>query len=137
MGAVPGEHHWKPGQSGNPSGRKKGAGVGIAKRARELVGDDGGPLVEFFYAIVQLDPAKLKKYKIVASDVTLKDRRDSADWLACRGWGKAPDVQAQEGDDPLGLNGARDNLAGKLAKVIELDDARREEDDSASASVAG
>lgn len=118
---------WKPGQSGNPSGaRKTQATKGIARRAREIVGEDGGPLVEFFYAIVTLDAKELARLKVDPTTVTLKDRRDSADWLACRGWGRAPDVQAQEGDDPLGLNDARERLLARLAPVASLDERRAE-----------
>lgn len=117
---------WKPGQSGNPAGRPKGHMVGLAKMAREIVGEDGKPLVEFHWALLTVDAKELKRWDISREDVTLRDRRDCADWLACRGWGKAPDVQVQEGDDPLGLVDAKDRLVGKLAPVASLDDHRAE-----------
>ena len=37
---------------------------------------------------------------------------------SCRGFGKARDVQNQEGEDPLGFNDARERLAAKLAPVF-------------------
>jgi hypothetical protein len=41
--------------------------------------------------------------------------------LADRGWGKPVAVTMQDEEDPLGLEGARERLAAKLAQVIPID----------------
>jgi hypothetical protein len=80
------QFHWKKGQSGNPSGKKKG----LAKASREQVGEDGEKLAELWWSI--------------ASDETRRDsdRLEASRLLADRGWGKAVSFTAIEGD-PLGL----------------------------------
>jgi hypothetical protein len=71
-----------PGQSGNPRGRPKG----LARATRELVGEDGMPLVELWWSI--------------ARDETRRDRDrlEASKLLADRGWGKAPAYEPIEGD---------------------------------------
>ena len=71
-----------PGQSGNPGGRPKG----LARRVRELVGEDGELLLQFMIDMLGDDNARTA------------DRLDAARWLADRGFGKA--VQAVEIDVP-------------------------------------
>ena len=65
-----------PGQSGNPGGRPKG----LARRVRELVGDDGHAIAEFMYTVMMDATARTA------------DRLDAGRWLADRGFGRA--VQA-------------------------------------------
>lgn len=81
------QFQWKKGQSGNPSGQKKG----LARAARETVGEDGKALADFWMAIVT-DESRRDS-----------DRLEASKLLAERGWGKPAQFQAQEGD-PLGLS---------------------------------
>lgn len=69
-----------PGQSGNPGGRPKG----LARRVRELVGDDGHAIAEFMFE-VQNDETE-----------RTADRMEAARWLADRGFGRS--VQALDID---------------------------------------
>ena len=76
-----------PGQSGNPGGRPKG----LARATRELVGDDGNKLAEFWFSIMQDETRRDR------------DRLEASRLLADRGWGKAPAYAAIEESDPLDL----------------------------------
>jgi hypothetical protein len=64
---------FQPGVSGNPGGRPKG----LARRVRELVGDDGHEIIEFMFET-------MNNHK-----VRMADRLEAAAWLADRGFGKA------------------------------------------------
>ena len=64
---------FKPGQSGNPGGRPKG----LAKRVRELVGEDGERIIEFMASVMNDETARKA------------DRLEAAKWLADRGFGRA------------------------------------------------
>jgi Family of unknown function (DUF5681) len=78
---------WKKGQSGNPSGAKKG----LARAAREAVGEDGAALAAFWLSIVNDDTQRSS------------DRLEASKLLAERGWGRPAQFQAMEGD-PLGFD---------------------------------
>jgi hypothetical protein len=69
-----------PGQSGNPGGKPQG----LAKLAREAVGD-GADLVQLMVSVLRGD-----KKVLGVRQVTLRDRMQAAEWLAERGWGRAP-----------------------------------------------
>jgi hypothetical protein len=80
----------------DPGGRPRG----LATLAREAVGD-GRDLVAFYLAVFNGDTKALHTRK-----VTLRDRMEAAQWLAERGFGKAPVVvdvpeepEASEGED--------------------------------------
>jgi hypothetical protein len=73
---------WPRGVSGNPGGRPKG----FAKATRELVGEEGMKLVEFWLSIME-DPMRRDS-----------DRLEASRLLADRGWGKAAAFAPQEGD---------------------------------------
>ena len=62
-----------PGESGNPGGRPKG----LARRVRELVGEDGHAIAEYMFSVL--------------SDETQRtaDRMEAGKWLADRGFGRA------------------------------------------------
>ena len=62
-----------PGRSGNPSGRPRG----LARIIRELVGDDGRQIAEFWLATMSNPTARLA------------ERLEASRLLADRGWGKA------------------------------------------------
>ena len=72
-----------PGQSGNPGGRPRG----LARRVREVVGDNGERIIEFMVTVLGDEQARTA------------DRLQAAMWLADRGFGKA--VQAVEIDVPV------------------------------------
>ena len=69
-----------PGVSGNPGGRPKG----LARRVRDLVGDDGAVIADYMLAVMRDDRERTR------------DRLEAARFLADRGWGKP--VQAVELD---------------------------------------
>lgn len=84
------ERQWKPGQSGNPSGRPKGT-AGLARRVQDYIESmpaDGKPTpVEVLAMIMHKDTAK---------DA---DRVAAAKELLNRAYGKAPIVVMDEGED--------------------------------------
>jgi hypothetical protein len=77
-----GSGRFPKGVSGNPGGRPKG----LSRATRELVGDDGMPIVELWWRIAQ-DPMQ-----------RTRDRLEASKLLADRGWGKAAVFAPQEGD---------------------------------------
>lgn len=88
LGGVTGRG-FRPGQSGNPGGRPKG----LAALAREAVGG-GHDLVAFYLAVFKGDTKALRTRK-----VTMRDRLQAGEWLAERGFGKAPIVVGIPEDD--------------------------------------
>lgn len=81
------QFQWKKGQSGNPSGQKRG----LARAARDVVGEDGHALAEFWLSVVEDDTRRDS------------DRLEASRLLAERGWGRPAQFQAMEGD-PLGFD---------------------------------
>ena len=71
LGGVTGKG-FLPGQSGNPGGRPKG----LARRVRELVGEDGEAIVQFLVETMHDSSARRR------------DRLEAARLLADRGWGR-------------------------------------------------
>ena len=107
---------WKPGQSGNPSGRPKG----IAAIVKE-----------------HTDPADLVAIlRECANDPRAKwsERIAAVRELADRGWGKAPAFAAIEGADPLELSA----IAAEVQSIADELAARRKApaDSGASAEAA-
>jgi hypothetical protein len=101
-----------PGRSGNPGGRPKG----LAKATRQLVGEDGMKLVEFWLSIME-DPMRRDS-----------DRLEASRLLAERGWGKAPAFAAIEESDPLGLEDAERAAEEFRAAILRLADHQDFED---------
>lgn len=95
---------WPRGVSGNPGGRPQG----LAKATRELVGEDGHRLAEFWFSIMQ--------------DETRRDsdRLEASRLLADRGWGKAPTFAAIEEEDPLGLEAMEQAAEEFRASILRL-----------------
>lgn len=94
---------FRPGQSGNPGGRP----LSLAKATRELVGEDGQKLAEFWLSIME--------------DETRRDsdRLEASRLLADRGWGRAANFTPVEGD-PLDLD-ALDGAASEFtARILKL-----------------
>jgi hypothetical protein len=91
---------FQAGRSGNPGGRPRG----LARRTRELVGEDGDEIVRFWLALMRDETAKTA------------DRLEASRLLAVRGWGKPAAFELVEDDDPLGLDDER-----REAAVIAFD----------------
>jgi hypothetical protein len=92
-----------PGRSGNPGGRPQG----LAKATRELVGEDGMKLAEFWFSIMQDETQRSS------------DRLEASKLLADRGWGKAAVFTEQEGDplDLAALEGAAEEFRAKILRL--------------------
>src|SRR5262245_66056085 len=91
------------GVSGNPGGRPQG----LCKATRELVGEDGHRLAEFWVSIMD-DPMRRDS-----------DRLEASRLLADRGWGRAAQYQPQEGD-PLDLAALEQAAEEFRAKILRL-----------------
>jgi hypothetical protein len=76
-------------------------------RTRELVGEDGTPLVELWWQIAQ-DPLQRTSDRLVASRL-----------LADRGWGKPASFEPLEGD-PLDLADVEKAAEEFRAKILRL-----------------
>lgn len=97
------EHAWKPGQSGHPKGREKG----IAKRVRDLIGNDPSQVLS-----VLLDIALSEREKST-------DRIMAARELLDRGYGKAPTHAPVEGGDPLGKSELDEAITAITDELLE------------------
>jgi hypothetical protein len=70
---------WKPGQSGNPGGRKKSLATGI----RELIGNDGQKLYERMYKIWNGDEPGFGS----------RERLEAGKWLSAHAFGQPVSTQ--------------------------------------------
>ena len=84
----PKQHQFKPGQSGNPSGRPKG----VASQARQLTKGDPTQLLRVLLSIAKSEAVKPS------------DRIAAAKEFLDRGWGKAASYAPVEDGDPLELD---------------------------------
>jgi len=110
---------WKPGQSGNPSGRPKG----IAAIVKDKV--DPGWMVDVLVDVAQDSRAKPS------------ERIAAVRELADRGWGKAPAFAAIEGADPLELSAVAAEVQAIADELAARRDAREASSGDASQSASG
>jgi len=94
-------HRWKPGQSGNPSGRRPG----YVKLALALSSqtDDGMEVVRFALAVMRgetVEPPSGKAKKPRKKKWSERSRIWAAEWLADRLWGKPRQVVELETSAP-------------------------------------
>jgi Family of unknown function (DUF5681) len=112
-----------PGQSGNPGGRPRG----LARAARELLGDDGQAIVEFWMTIMADDTA------------STRDRLEASRLLADRGWGKPPAHQLVIDSEFVPISRQQEDTAVKAleAAITRLSAAKRPTDRTSVGIAAG
>ena len=94
-----------PGRSGNPGGRPKG----LARRVRELVGDDGERIAVFFVEVMT-DPKQ-----------RTADRLEAARWLADRAFGKsATGSQQPLAVAPVPLSVVRTRTPERFGELLQI-----------------
>lgn len=142
---MPEGRRFQPGQSGNPKGRPKG----LARKVRELAGDNDGETIARFwlagmsgqlpnpeYLDASGNPVTGQKQYLV---VDPKDRILCSRLLAERGWGKPPMFAPIEDDDPLDFaeKEAEEIAASLDARMDELAEKRREREERDQAADTG
>lgn len=109
---------FSPGRSGNPGGRPQG----LARRVREVLGDDDGETLARFWAaclsgeLVTVVTGPNGERVEERTKVSVKDRIDVSRLLAERGWGKPPQFTPVEADDPLGMT---EDQAAQVAASLD------------------
>lgn len=91
-GRLRGLRPFKPGETGNPSGRPKSWLKGCAEEIAQQT-KDGKDLVEFHVKVFKGD-------RVNGYQPKLKDSQKSADWLADRLWGRVPNQPGEEDQAP-------------------------------------
>jgi hypothetical protein len=143
-GNPPVEHQFRRGQSGNPGGRPKG----LARKVREVIGEDADALVGFWTGVLSgeilttkttLDTngkAVTTEYSMVP--VSVSDRIAVSKLIAERGWGRAPEFVPIEAD-PLDLADKESaGMAERLeARLNEMTERRRKNEAERSARERG
>jgi hypothetical protein len=92
-----GTGRFRPGQSGNPGGRPRG----LAQATRDLLGDDGRAIVNFWMKVMMDEHTRMG------------DRLEASKLLAERGWGKSLTSIPLEHEAPSDLDGTRWNDAAE------------------------
>jgi phage FluMu protein gp41 len=126
---------WKKGQSGNPSGRPKGA-KGLASYIRKET-QDGEMVADFALKVLAGQPVPTtiidaKTGEQVVHTPKLADRIWAATWLADRGFGKAlasiEIADVSEGRTPFGDEQLAQLPEAKLAQIQALLETLDEDD---------
>ena len=102
---------WRPGESGNISGRPKG----LVAAVQEKAGKDGNKLVEGLWLLAYGTPAAREAHFGEAVSVSTKDRLLAISQLLDRGWGRAPMLLGVETGPSL-RSGPR-NLDSGLSEI--------------------
>ena len=124
---------FEPGRSGNPGGRPRG----LARKVREVLGDDDGETLARLWAgitsgvlvtsVPTYHPDGSVTQERVVERVSVADRIAASKLLAERGWGKPPAYAPIEDDDPLALaERETDEMAAQFDARIDELAARRE-----------
>ena len=121
-GRPPVSGQWKPGQSGNPSGRPKG----ISAAVREKLDARGGPDALADALLDALEDPRLKPLERLQITRELWDR----------GYGKAPAFAAMEGGDPLELTETQEFMGRILDELSERRQSREGAPADSGASAA-
>jgi hypothetical protein len=134
-GHPPVATRFEKGRSGNPGGRPKG----LARKVREVLGNDDGEVLARLWAAITTGVlvTRIPTYgpdgtptgeKVVVEQVSVADRIAASKLLAERGWGKPPQFAPIEDDDPLDL-AERETAEIAAAFDTRIDElaARREE----------
>lgn len=108
---------WRPGQSGNPSGRP----AGFARRIRELT-RNGEELVEFALKVLRGEISTLDTKGEGVVLPNFKERIEALKWLSERGWGRAPESSV----DPLATLSDEELLEMVKAEVLRREKAKGE-----------
>lgn len=131
---------FEPGNRANPGGRPKG----IARRVREIVGEDGDSVALFWGAVmsgelrtvqsVVNDKGEKTGEKVVYEKVSVSDRLAASKLLAERGWGKPPEYAPIEDENPLDLVAqAGETMADALERRLDEVAAKRAEREAKTA----
>jgi hypothetical protein len=116
LGGVTG-NGFRPGRSGNPGGRPRG----LARSVRELVGDDGLAIVEFWLSVMNDTSAKTS------------DRLKPSQLIADRGWGRvsgAVVLDDEEADNDADIEEASEFFRSEVLRLAALHEAERNADGS-------
>jgi Family of unknown function (DUF5681) len=112
---------WKPGQSGNPSGRPKSFGHIIRHATAE-----GEELVTFALSVLRGEQTEMRvtgKGDVVECVASLGDRLKALEWLSDRGWGKSIAEDRPDEAPALGAGVSLWQIALELAERLKLAEA--------------
>ena len=87
---------FKPGQSGNPAGKPKGA-AGLAKFIREQT-NNGEDVVRFFLDLFKGEEVEDQHLTLVQLNKRIDRRVEAAKWLVDRGFGQAAQIIIEDND---------------------------------------
>lgn len=137
----------KPFEPGDTRQNRGGRPKGIARRVREIVGEDGDSIALFWGAVmsgelrtvqtVVNDAGEKTGEKIVYEKVSVSDRLSASKFLAERGWGKPPEYAPIEDENPLDMVAeAGETMADALERRLDEVAAQRAKRDARVAASA-